>query len=342
MAVQQKRSPFSWTHFSNLWLWRLTPTYKTTLTWRHEKRQSHYWKHTPLHYGCFGSYTNIPHTDGTEACREYLDTWHDKSMSTDFICKLISFILTINNFIFNGLNHIQINWTAIGTCIAPNYANLFMGSLESIFLDSYLIKPTKWLRYINNSFILLNSGRDKLLKFISSANSFHPSIKSALEISDKVIKFLDLTIDMTDKNRLETDIYRKPANAHLYIHYSSCHPRHTNNSLPYSLAYRLLWICSTDNLLTKRLDELKHFLLNRNYKSRLIDAAFDKIRNMNRTDSLKRKDKRKIKKRGPFRTTSHPGLPNIPQILKKFLIFHSSKRCSSAIRECPMVAFRRP
>ena len=288
-------------------------------------------------------YTNIPHTDGTEACREYLDTRHDKSTSTDFICKLISFILTMNNFIFNGLNYIQINGTAMGTCMAPNYANLFMGSLETKFLDSCLIKPTKWLRYIDDIFILWNSGRDKLLEFISSANSFHPSIKFTFEISDKVINFLDLTINKTDENRLETDVYSKPTNAHLYLHYSSCHPRHTKNSLPYSLAYRLLRICSTNNLLTKRLEELKQFLLNRNYKSRLIDAAFDKIRNMTRTDSLKRKDKKKIKKRIPFITTFHPGLPNIPQILRKYFpILHSSKRCSSAIPECPMVAFRRP
>ena len=287
-------------------------------------------------------YTNIPHTDGTDACREYLDTRQDKSTSTSFICKLITLILTMNNFIFNGLNYLQINGTAMGTCMAPNYANLFMGSLETKFLHSCLVKPTKWLRYIDDIFIIWNDGKEKLLEFISAANKFHPSIKFTYEISDKVISFLDLTIHKGANNKLETDLFSKPTNAHLYLHYSSCHPRHTKNSLPFSLAYRLLRICSTDNFLTKRLNELRQFLLNRHYKPKIIDAAFDKIRKMTRQDSLKRKNK-KTSKRVPFVTTFHPGLPNVPQIIRKYLpILHNSQRCKEAIPECPIVSFRRP
>ena len=241
-------------------------------------------------------YTNIPHTDGTDACREYLDKRPDKTTSTSFICNLITLILTMNNFIFNGLNYLQINGTAMGTCMAPNYANIFMGKLETNFLNTYPIKPLLWLRYIDDIFILWNHGKNTLIDFISAANALHPSIKFTFDISDKVISFLDLNVHKTDSNRLETDLYSKPTNAHLYLHYNSCHPRHTKNSLPYSLAYRLLRICSTENFLTKRLDELRQFLLNRQYKPKLIDDAFDKIRNLKRADCLKRKNKKTNKK----------------------------------------------
>ena len=288
-------------------------------------------------------YTNIPHSDGTDACRQFLDTRQDKTTSTTFLCTLITLILTMNNFVFDGINFLQTQGTAMGTCMAPNYANLFMGSLESNFLNSCKIKPTKWLRYIDDIFILWNEGREKLTEFISAANNFHPSIKFTYEISDKIINFLDLTIHKTDKNRLETDLYSKPTNAHLYLHYSSCHPRHTKNSLPFSLAYRLLRICSTDSFLTKRLNELRQFLINRQYKPKTIDTAFNKIRTLTRSDSLKRKDKKKHNKRVPFVTTFHPGLPNIPHILRKYMpILHTSKRCLAAIPECPIVSYRRP
>jgi hypothetical protein len=35
-----------------------------------------------------------------------------------------------NNFTFNGEHIIQINGTAMGTTIAPSYANIVMGKLE--------------------------------------------------------------------------------------------------------------------------------------------------------------------------------------------------------------------
>ena len=289
-------------------------------------------------------YTNIPHKDGTDACRHYLDTRQEKKPSTSFLCNLITLILTLNNFVFNSINFLQIQGTAMGTCMAPNYANLFMGKFETSFLESWPFKPLVWLRYIDDIFILWNEGRDRLLEFISAANDFHPTIKFTHDISNTLIHFLDITVHKTDANRLETDLYSKPTNAHLYLHYNSCHPRHTKNSLPFSLAYRLLRICSTENFLTKRLDELKTFLLNRQYKTKIIDNAFDKIRNLTRTDCLKRKNrKQKTQKRIPFITTFNPGLPNIPQILRKYLpTLHSSKHCRKAIPVCPIVSYKRP
>ena len=288
-------------------------------------------------------YTNIPHKDGTDACRHYLDTRQDQTPSTSFLCKLITLILTLNNFVFNSINFLQIQGTAMGTCMAPNYANLFMGKLESSFLESCTFKPLLWLRYIDDIFLLWNEGRDRLMEFISAANDFHPTIKFTHEISNSFIHFLDITVHKTDDNRLETDLYSKPTTAHLYLHHSSCHPYHTKKSLPFSLAFRLLRICSTDFFLTKRLKELRQYLLNRQYKPKIIDAAFDRIRQMSRSDSLKRRTKSKNSNRVPFVTTFNPGLPNLPQILQKYLpILHSSKRCLAAIPNCPIVSFRRP
>ena len=151
----------------------------------------------------------------------------------------------------------------MGTSMAPSYANLFMGHFETNFLQTCLQKPIVWLRYIDDIFLLWNEGKDTLVNFISAANIFHPTIKFTFEISTSVIHFLDIAVHKTIDNRLETDLYCKPTDAHLYLHYSSCHPCNTKHSLPYSLAFRLLRICSTKEFLLKRLSELKDFLLNR-------------------------------------------------------------------------------
>ena len=50
--------------------------------------------------------------------------------STIYIVQLLTLVLKYNNFTFNGDHYHQINGTAIGTKMAPSYANIFMGKLE--------------------------------------------------------------------------------------------------------------------------------------------------------------------------------------------------------------------
>jgi hypothetical protein len=40
--------------------------------------------------------------------------------------------------------------TAMGTKVAPSYANLFLGKLEKELLAGYHLKSEIWIRYIND------------------------------------------------------------------------------------------------------------------------------------------------------------------------------------------------
>ena len=73
-------------------------------------------------------YNNIPHNEGITACRHFLDTRDRNStaVGTESLCDLIRMILTMNNFTFNDKHCLQIHGTAMGTRIAPSYANLFL------------------------------------------------------------------------------------------------------------------------------------------------------------------------------------------------------------------------
>jgi hypothetical protein len=44
---------------------------------------------------------------------------------------------------------LQINGTAMGTKMAPSYANIFMGTLEKLIIQSAPYKPISWLRFIH-------------------------------------------------------------------------------------------------------------------------------------------------------------------------------------------------
>ena len=70
------------------------------------------------------------------------------------------------NFEFNGDHYLQIGGTAMGTALAPNYANLFMDRFETKALENWPIKPLLWIRFINDIFCLCQYGSDQLDKFV--------------------------------------------------------------------------------------------------------------------------------------------------------------------------------
>ena len=197
------------------------------------------------------------------------------------------------------------------------------------------------LRFLD-IFFIWDHGIEALKKFFELANSFHPTIKFTFEYSLTKINFLDVAI-LKNENRLETDLYTKPTDAHQYLYWTSCHPPHIRTNLPYSLAYRLRRICSTETYFNTRLTELRDFLLSRNYKSKTIDSAFQKVRNIPRQTAMKRRPKKNQNDRVPLVTTFNPGLPNLHDIVRRnFHILTESDRCREAIPEIPMIAYRRP
>ena len=64
-----------------------------------------------------------------ETIREYLEARSDKSISSNSLCDLASFILKNNYFENEELKYHQKRGFAIGTKFAPPYSNLFMAGL---------------------------------------------------------------------------------------------------------------------------------------------------------------------------------------------------------------------
>jgi hypothetical protein len=287
-------------------------------------------------------YTNIPHVDGISACRELLEsTASPDSPSASFLCTLVNLILTLNFFQFNSKFWLQIHGTAMGTCMAPSYANIFMGWLEEKFLATVLFKPLLWLRYIDDIFLIWTHGKDRLIEFIAAANSFHPTIKFSSDFSHSQIPFLDVMVSLKN-GLLETDLYSKPTDTFNYLHWSSCHPSHTKKSIPYGLAFRLVRICSNVDTLNSRLAQLKEHLIGRGFPERIIDSSFTRALQIPRNEALNRSSKRSSKNdRIPLVVTYNPALPDLHKIIHTYFpILHTSDRCKQAIPLPPLVSFR--
>ena len=155
------------------------------------------------------------------------------------------------------------------------------------------------------------------MKFFNLLNTLHPSIKFTLDKSRTPLPFLDSCTLLTNENgKLQTGIYYKPTDSKQYLLYTSCHPKHTRNSIPYKLARRLKTIISEDSTLLVRLEELKTFLLKQKYPSSLIDDSIAKIKALKRSDLLKQNEStNKGNNVIPYVTTVNPNNPEIyPQI----------------------------
>jgi hypothetical protein len=83
------------------------------------------------------------------------------------------------------------------------------------------------------------------------------------------------------EGKIQTDLFRKQTAKPTALLPSSAHPGHVTSNIIYSMAFRLLRICSDEINFEKRLSELKsEFLLPINYHSKVIDSQYNRVRNL--------------------------------------------------------------
>ena len=135
----------------------------------------------------------------------------------------------------------------MGTKMGPSYVNLFVGYIEHKVFNQYNgPKPELYRCYIDDCVGATSSTREELNQFITAVNLFHPALEYTWEISHNCLAFLDIKLSI-EGNGLCTSVHYKPTDSHSYLLYSSSHPSHVKNSIPYSQLLRLRHLCSEDS-----------------------------------------------------------------------------------------------
>ena len=236
----------------------------------------------------------------------------------------------MNNFEFDNNYYIQLHGTAMGTRMAPAYANLFMGDLERELLAQSPLKPFIWWRYTDDIFMVWTHGEEKLNEFMAHINSSHNTIKFTHEFSELSISFLDVTVLLDNNNQISTDLYVKSTDTHQYLLHTSCHPYHVKKSIPFSLALRIRRICSTAEKFKQRTSELLEFLCKRGHKRQYVQAQINKAFQIPCRDTLYYHSKKNTD-RPVFVTTYNPRLSHLNSIIQKYFpILSATKRGSEA------------
>ena len=229
-------------------------------------------------FDAVGLYPHIPHDEGLQIMKKYLDKREDQSVTSENLYKLAEIVLKHNYFEFGQDVYQQILGTAIGTKFAPPYANIFMAGLEEEIFKNPKFKPFLWLRYLGDIFCLWTEGVDKLKEFFNYLNEFYPSIKFTIEYSEKQINFLDVLVTKSESGeKLCSSLYTKLTDTLQYLHATSCHQAVYKNSIAYVQAIRLKRICSGENHIQRKLVSLESWLANRGYRAERVRPEIQKL-----------------------------------------------------------------
>ena len=319
-----------------------------------------------------GLYPNIPQNEGMFAFREKIsDPIHrDQTIPTFFLMGLLDIVLTCNIFVFNGRYYIQEWGTAIGTRVAPTYANIFMGWLEEKLLKGWKgTCPHLWKRFIDDVFSVWRGTEQELLTFLEYINNAHPTIKftagyrtrsedvkvkwdkdSGLVVNRAIlgslkprsVDYLDTTVWIDEVGKFQTDLFVKETDKVTYLLPSSAHPSHITKNIPYSLGYRLKRICSSEDNFKIRREELKCSLKSRGYSDKVLENALTRVDKVIRIEALKKVVRPKNTERLIFATTYDPRLPSITTIVKKhYNMCKNDPEFENSFPEMPIVGYRR-
>ena len=181
----------------------------------------------------------------------------------------------------------------MGKSFAPPYACLTMGYLEETILIPKLIPRNfdgetariiiQYLRRYIDDGILVLPNAVTIEKFLGIMNSMDPSLQFTASLPEPhriegqnfmCTNFLAIKVLQQADGKVKFDVYYKETNAHDYLVFSSHHPQHTKNNIPYTLAKRIVVISSEGSWMERNLQDLKQFLLNRQYPKEVIEKGF--------------------------------------------------------------------
>jgi hypothetical protein len=159
-------------------------------------------------------FTNVPVGEALQVIRNTLhnnDTLAERSpLQVEAIMELLDVCLRTTYFQVDDKFFQQKDGMAMGSFLSPIVSNIFMEHFEKLALDSAQHKPSVWLRYVDDTFVVWPHGPSRLQDFLSHLNNLRPPMQFTMEIeSDSAIAPLDILI-IREETTLATESTGSP------------------------------------------------------------------------------------------------------------------------------------
>ena len=163
--------------------------------------------------------------------------------------------------------------------IIPVIADIYMEYFKDMAIETSKYKPSLWLRYVDDTFVIWKHGKVRLDEFLSHLNSCRDSISFTMDFEvDGSTPFLDVRVTRKG-NRLQTSVYRKPAHTDRYLNFTSNHANHhprIKSGIVRCLAHRARKVCDKDSIDNEMIHLQRVFTTN-NYPSTVVTKCFPNL-----------------------------------------------------------------
>lgn len=250
-------------------------------------------------------YTNIPLAAGYKAIREMsfinlrllvppdLDVSQkavysrEAGLLSDTLGSMTKFVMENNYFTSGRRLFRQIQGTAMGTNMAPEFANIYMGVAEYHKLEHWVdLGCCLYLRYIDD--IVIIGPREQLDRVALRTAFLDLPLQVNWESPSKSLPFLDLQLSIAN-NSIVYELYRKPINTYQYLEWHSEHPRTTKKGFVVGEVIRIFRNCSSEAAALRHVEFFHDKIRRRGYPPyythRWIRDAIASIRNRSSVDA---------------------------------------------------------
>ena len=289
-------------------------------------------------------YTNIPLEESLDIMEKEFFPKTKCGIPSNYLRRILELILKCNNFQFNRKNFLQVNGTAMGTRVAPTYANLFMAHFEETYVYKDKSRPRIWFRFIDDIWGIFNGNEESFKKFNSELNSIHTSIQFTGEFSESEINFLDVTT-YRKNSKIYSKLFCKPTDSHSYLEFNSCHPASNKTSIPFSQFLRIRRNCTEWEFFIENGLKLFTYFSNRGYPTKLITEAFLKVNKLHRKEILQGGKEESVspEKKLFLILDYNPSLPPIREwLLELWPILYKSSGTRKLVDVKPILGYRKP
>ena len=212
-------------------------------------------------------YTNIPHQLIRDTVTKKLNQTPNPINS--YFLRMLDNILEYNEFPFENKFYHQVCGVAMGASCSPALANLAFEEIEDRVLQNHPKKPTCFMRYLDDIFMVWPHEESELRELIQAFNTQYPTISVTYTWDNNSAVFLDVELykghQWLKTGILDTRVYCKPQNTLSLIHHRSAHLPHTFKGTAKSQCIRYARISSSRENYRKAANKLHKSLSKRGY-----------------------------------------------------------------------------
>lgn len=199
--------------------------------------------------------------------------------------QMITLIIKNNIFHFQGEKWFhQLNGTAMGASISVYFANAFMYYKTAQLIHNPPPKLSLFVRYIDDIVGIWDGNEEEIERAFSEV--VDNNIRLTFVKDKRSLAALDVLI-LAEDSKLATTLYRKPTDSNQFIHWSSAHPPHLKNSIPYSQLLRVRRICSKDDDYAREANLMLDRFRRRGFPEQVLEKASAAANNRSRASLLK-------------------------------------------------------